>query len=46
MRYLEGGEPLIYVIKIYEYRSSLCKLIIKLIIFITNKNVRKYNLKF
>ena len=33
--------PLIYAIKTYEYRSSLCKLIRKLRIIFTNENVRK-----
>ena len=33
--------PLIYVIKTYEYWSSLGKLIRKLHIFFTNENVRK-----
>ena len=36
-----GGNPLIYVIKIYGYRSSLRKLICKLRLFITNKKIRK-----
>ena len=36
-----GQTPLIYMIKIYEYRSSLRKLICKLRIFFTNKNVRE-----
>ena len=37
----EGANPLIYVIKIYKYKSSLRTLIRKLRIFITNKNIRK-----
>ena len=35
------GEPLIYTIKAYEYRSSLRKLIRKLRIFFTYENVCK-----
>ena len=37
----EGANPLIYVIKIHEYKSSLRKLICKPRIFISNKNIRK-----
>ena len=37
----EGASLLIYIIKQYEYRGSLRKLICKLRIFITSKNVGK-----
>ena len=37
----EGVNPLIYVIKIHEYRSSLRNLIRKVRMFITSKDVRK-----
>ena len=37
----EGVNPLIYVIKTWEYKSSLRRLIYKLRISFTNKNIRK-----
>ena len=37
----EGVNPFIYVIKTREYRSSLRKLICKLCVSFTNKNIRK-----
>ena len=37
----EGPNPLIYVTKTWEYKSSLRKLICKLRISFTNKNIRK-----
>ena len=40
-RYWRGGEPLIYVIETWAYRSLLHKLICKLRISFTNKNIRK-----
>ena len=39
----EGANALIYIIKIYKYIISLCKLIRNLRIFITNKNLRRKN---